>query len=114
MSIPSDEDRERVPPAKDLSLSELTEGKNRIRLIAHVVDTSKTEAVINDGTAQISVNLGNIDREMKVGEVGRFILAITKESDNLRGYLLAFHALTKNEVEQYNRLTKLETRISKR
>ena len=104
----------RIEPSIDLSIHEIPEGKLRIRILGHIVAASGNSLVINDGTGHITIALGsNLISNYTVGDLHRFLIEVNKVSDEINGLLITSHRISKDQAQQYKRLTKLERRIPK-
>ena len=105
---------EKIKPSYDSALEEVTIGTHRIKVVGHVVSLTGNSCLINDGTSQLNLALANFSSdELTVGSLGRFLITATKTETEFYGELVAFHALTKEQAKQYDRLIKLERKIPK-
>ena len=105
---------EKLKPSVDTTIDKIPDGKFRAKIIGTIVSHSSSNIVVNDGTGQISISTTTFDpSSFDVTDIGRFVISTTKENDNFYGILVAFHKMTKQELNQYQRLLKLERRIPK-
>ena len=104
-------------PSIDRTIAEIPEGKSRSKVIATIVDYNHPNIIINDGTHQLEVILPgfvhvNID-DVKVGNSGRFLIDVDENESGRIKRILAFHVMTKEQVNKYRQLVKIEQSQSK-
>lgn len=104
----------RPQPSWDLEIKEIPPENIRVKLIAHVVSISGNSLIINDGTGQIMTTLGKFpSSQFSIGALYRFILDIKKIENQVVNNIILSQEITKDQVNQYKRLVKLERRIPK-
>lgn len=97
-----------------MSINEIPGGQSRIKIIGSVVNISPTHLDINDGSGQISINLGTHDpSQLSIGNMGRFLVDVHKSEKSISGQLIAWQAVTAEQAKRYQQLVKIERRIPK-
>ena len=105
---------ERNLPARDLKIENIAEGSSNVRIAGIIVNVSDNTVEVNDGTGQVSIRIGDFGEErFEVKCYGRFIIWSNKEGDQISANLIAFTSMTKEQLNQYQRMVKLEGRIPK-
>ena len=102
----------RPKPSIDTTLSEIPVGHFRVRIIGFIVSKTPSSIVINDGTGQATIFISKFETsEFEIQQLGRFVLDINKTENESKGELIAFHKMSKDQVDQYQKLVKLERKI---
>ncbi len=104
---------QRQSPARDLNISEINETVSRAKISGTIVNKSDTSILVNDGTGQIKINLNRFvsNNDINIGTHGRFLIYINRVSNQIIGYLVAFHKMNDKQLNQYRKLIRLEKKI---
>ncbi|MCY3411307.1 MAG: hypothetical protein INQ03_06690 [Candidatus Heimdallarchaeota archaeon] len=101
----------RTLPSIDMKIAQIPEGSSRVKIIGIILSNTDGFIRIGDSTGQIVVNSSRYLGTLEVQEKGRFILNVTKENEEISGYLLSFIPMSPREIKTYERLVELEKRI---
>lgn len=102
----------RIKPSVDVYLNEIPFGNFRVKIIGYIVSKSEVSIVVNDGTDQIKILISKFNPSIfNIQQLGRFLIDVIKSETEIRGELLGFHPMDKEQVEQYRKIVKLERMI---